>query len=65
MEAGLKLKRNIRIAAVVVIITCSTIAVSGRINEIRPVDFIQIFASGIALGVLLANLVIMRKLRNK
>lgn len=61
----LRLKRNVRISALAVIITFSALTFSKGINDIRAVDFLQIFAAGIAFGALFVNLMIIRKLRNK
>lgn len=61
----LRLKRNVRISAIAVIITCSALTFSKGVKDIRAVDFLQIFAAGIAFGALIVNLMIIRKLRNK
>ena len=64
MEADFnRLKRNIRISAIVTIIACSTLTISGRLQELRVVDFLHIFASGMAFGALLVNVILMRRLK--
>jgi hypothetical protein len=66
MEQDLnRLKRNVRISAIAAIIACGAITASSKIKEIRAVDFLQIFAAGVAFGALLVNLIIIRRLRNK
>jgi hypothetical protein len=65
MEEQVKrLKMSIRLSAVVVILTCSSLVIMHRLDTIRTVDFIQIFAGGIAFGVLLVNVMMLRKLKN-
>ncbi|MCW3104809.1 MAG: hypothetical protein JWO09_3249 [Bacteroidetes bacterium] len=59
-----KLKMSIRLSAIVVILTCSALVISHRLDTIRAVDFIQIFVGGIAFGVLLVNVIMLRRLKN-
>lgn len=64
-EQIIRIKRSIRIASVVVILTCGALIVGHRLDAIRTVDFIQIFVGGIGFGVLLVNVLMLRKLKNQ
>ncbi len=61
----LKLKKNIRISSIIVILTCASMAISPQIKIIRAVDFLQIFAAGVAFGALLVNLMTFRNKRKQ
>ncbi len=61
----IKLRRNVRLCAVVVIVAFGGLIISNRITYIRAVDFLQIFAAGIAFGALLVNLMTIRRIKNK
>lgn len=60
-----RLRRNVRISAFAALITCGTLTVSSGINDVKAVDFLRIFAAGIAFGALLINLLLLRRSRIK
>ena len=59
-----KTKLRLRLSAIMVVITCATLVTGHRLNAIRTVDFLLIFASGIAFGVMLSNAFHLRRLKS-
>jgi hypothetical protein len=58
-----KAKTSLRISAIVVIVTCTSLVISHRLDTIRTVDFIQIFVGGAAFGILMANAFLLKRLK--
>lgn len=66
MEEQIKrIRLSVRLSALVVVITCASLVISHRLDTIRTVDFIQIFVGGTGFGVLLVNVLMLRKLKQK
>lgn len=66
MEDQIKrIKMSVRLSALVVILSLGTLVISHRLTAIRTVDFIQIFVGGIGLGVMLVNILMLRKIKSK
>lgn len=55
---------RIRLSSTVVILAFAAMVISHRLDSIRIVDFMQIFAGGMAFGVLLVNVIMLRKLKS-
>ena len=51
-----KVKRSMRLSAIVVVISAGTIINITRNSHIRMVEFLAIFACGMAMGTLVVNL---------
>jgi hypothetical protein len=59
-----KMKVSLRISAVATVVTCSSLVIGHRLDMIRTVDFIQIFAGGICFGIMIMNVVLLQRMKS-
>lgn len=61
----MKNKRNITIPAVLIIVIISTLITTSKLDNIRAVDALQLLALGALIGILIVNLKIRFRNRNR